>query len=200
MARAGGSRRGTPLDLIAARFRAPAHAIAIGANIAAALSDIHRRGVIHRDIKPAHVLVLEDGSVRLTGFRIASLLRVDPSVASVQGTFAYMAPEQTGRMNRPVDQRADLYALGVTLYALLTGRLPFEAADPLELVHAHIAKSAAAPETLDERVPRSVSAVVQKLLAKHPEDRYYGAAGVARDLVRCNEALQRGMAEPSDSS
>ncbi len=187
---------GAPLDSIASRFRAPAHAIAIGAKIAAALAQIHLRGVIHRDIKPAHVLVLENGSVRLTGFRIASLLRVDASPVSVQGTFAYMAPEQTGRMNRPVDQRADLYALGVTLYALLTGRLPFEATDPLELVHAHIAKSAAAPETLDERVPGSVSALVLKLLAKHPEDRYYGASAVARDLVRCNEYLQQGRTEP----
>lgn len=187
---------GAPLNSIVSRFRAPAHAIAMGAQIAAALAEIHRRGVIHRDIKPAHVLVLADGSIRITGFRIASLLRVDASAVSVQGTFAYMAPEQTGRMNRPVDQRADLYSLGVTLYALLTGRLPFDAEDPLELVHAHIAKSAAAPDTLDERVPGSVSAVVQKLLAKHPEDRYYGAAAVARDLLRCNEYLLCGRTEP----
>ena len=187
---------GAPLDSIASRFRAPARAIAVCTKIAGALDEIHRRGVIHRDIKPAHVLVLADGSVRLTGFRISSLPREASSTAAVQGSFGYMAPEQTGRMNRAVDQRADLYALGVTLYVLLTGRLPFEAADPLELVHAHLARQPAPPETLDERVPRSVGAIVLKLLAKQPEDRYYGAAGVARDLARCAEALERGETEP----
>lgn len=187
---------GQPLDRVAYRYREPARAAALGAKIAAALADVHRRGVVHRDLKPQHILVLEDGTVRLTGFRMASLLRVDNSVAVIQGSLAYMAPEQTGRMNRPVDKRADLYALGVTLYGLLTGRLPFEATDPLELIHAHIARAPPAPESLDERVPPSVSALVLKLLSKHAEDRYHGAAAVERDLLRCVEALDRGDKGP----
>lgn len=183
---------GEALDQISARYREPTEAVAIGIKIAEALSEVHRRGVVHRDVKPHHVIVLDDGSIRLTGFRVASLLRIDASVASVQGTLAFMAPEQTGRMNRPVDKRADLYALGVTLYALVTGRLPFQATDPLELIHAHIAIAPAPPDEVADGIPAALSAIVLKLLSKHAEDRYHGAAGVARDLERCAAALAQG--------
>jgi len=98
---------GEPLNRIAARFRAPTNALALGAKIVGALAEVHCRGVIHRDIKPHHVLVFDDESVQLTDFRSASLLRVDGAVTSMPGSPAYMAPEQTGRMNRPVDKRAD---------------------------------------------------------------------------------------------
>ena len=187
---------GQPLDAIAARFRAPEHAVRLAAKIAGALAEIHRRGVIHLDLTPNHVIILADGSVRLTGFRTASLLRVDSSVSTVRGSLAYMAPEQTGRMNRPVDKRADLYALGVTLYELLVGRLPFEGKDLLEWTHAHLAKAPTPPEQLDERVPLSASAIVLKLLSKQAEDRYHSAGGVQRDLERCADAIARGERSP----
>lgn len=186
---------GKPLDRVAHRFRDPERALRLAARIAEALDEVHRAGVVHGDIKPEHVIVLDDGTVRLTGFRIASLLRVT-SASTTRGTFAYMAPEQTGRMNRPVDKRADLYSLGVLLYELLTGQRPFEARDPLEWIHAHIAKVPAPPETVDERVPLAASAIVLRLLSKHAEDRYHGASGVQRDLERCAEDVARGAAAP----
>ena len=122
--------------------------LAIG--IAAALGEAHRRGLVHKDVKPANILVsCADGLTRLTGFGIASRLpreRQAPEPPEViAGTLAYMAPEQTGRMNRSIDSRSDLYALGVTFYQLLTGRLPFSAADPMEWVHGHIARKPVAP-------------------------------------------------------
>jgi serine/threonine protein kinase len=114
--------------------------------IAAALTQVHRRGLIHKDIKPANILVNgASGEVRLTGFGIASRLpreRQTPAPpASIAGTLAYMAPEQTGRMNRSIDSRSDLYALGVTFYQMLTGSLPFAAADLMEWVHCHSPES-----------------------------------------------------------
>jgi serine/threonine protein kinase len=118
--------------------------------VAAALTQVHRRGLVHKDIKPANILVdRATGAVRLTGFGIASRLprewqaQVPPE--SIAGTLAYMAPEQTGRMNRSIDARSDLYALGVTLYQMLTGALPFTATDPMEWVHCHIARKPMAP-------------------------------------------------------
>src|SRR5262249_40733457 len=135
-----------------------------------------------RDIKLAHVFVNGvTGQVWLLGFGIASPLpreRQAPAPPErIAGTLAYMAPEQTGRMNRSIDARSDLYALGVTLYELLTGRLPFTASEPMEWVHCHLARR---PE-----VPRAVSALIMKLLAKTAEDRYQTAAGLERDLPRC---------------
>ncbi len=180
---------GMPLNRIAGRFRVPARAVALCAKVAAALSEVHLRGVVHRDLKPHHVLVLDDGSVRLTDFRYASLVRFDSAATPIHGSLAYMAPEQSGRMNRSVDKRADLYSLGVTLYELLTGRLPFDANDSLEWIHAHIAKIPLAPSELDERVPASAEAIVLKLLSKHAEDRYHGATGLQRDLERCASKL-----------
>jgi PAS domain S-box-containing protein len=160
--------------------------IAIG--LAAAVGQVHRHGLIHKDIKPANVLVDDAGSVRLTGFGIASrLLRecqapVPPEVLA--GTLAYMAPEQTGRMNRSIDGRSDLYSLGITLYQMLTGTLPFAAADSLEWVHCHIARQPTPP---GERaaVPAPLSMITMKLLAKNAEDRYRTASGVEADLRRC---------------
>src|SRR5216683_1954322 len=111
--------------------------------LAAALTQVHRTGLVHKDIKPANILVNRTtGEVRLTGFGIASRLpreRQAPAPPeSIAGTLAYMAPEQTGRMNRSIDSRSDLYSLGVTFYQMLTGSLPFTAADPMEWVHCHI--------------------------------------------------------------
>jgi serine/threonine protein kinase len=123
--------------------------VAIG--IAAALGHLHARGLVHKDVKPANILVNSADAVRLTGFGIASRLARQPRASDpsdiLNGTLAYMAPEQTGRMNRSVDSRGDLYALGVTLYEMLTGALPFIATDPIEWVHCHVAKRPLAPSS-----------------------------------------------------
>jgi PAS domain S-box-containing protein len=158
--------------------------------VATALTQVHRRSLVHKDIKPANILVNRTtGEVKLTGFGIASRLpreRQAPAPPeSIAGTLAYMAPEQTGRMNRSIDARSDLYALGVTLYQMLTGSLPFSAADPMEWVHCHIARKPVPPSDRLESVPAAVSNLVLKLLAKTAEERYQTAAGLERDLRRC---------------
>jgi PAS domain S-box-containing protein len=162
--------------------------VAVG--LATALARLHERGLIHKDIKPANILVKAGtGAVWLTGFGIASRLpreRQAPAPPEViAGTLAYMAPEQTGRMNRSIDFRCDLYALGVTLYEMLTGRLPFTASDPMEWVHCHIARQPAPPDERVGGVPGPISGIVMKLLAKNAEDRYQTAAGLAVDLRKC---------------
>jgi len=127
--------------------------------------------------------------VWLTGFGIASRLpreRQSPEAPEfIAGTLAYMAPEQTGRMNRSIDSRTDLYALGVTLYEMLTGSLPFTASDPMEWVHCHIARLPAPPSERLKNLPGAVSAIIMKLLAKTAEERYQTAAGAESDLRRC---------------
>jgi PAS domain S-box-containing protein len=156
--------------------------------LAAALGQVHRRGLIHKDIKPANVLVDAADNVWLTGFGIASRLPYERQAPSppeiIAGTLAYMAPEQTGRMNRSIDTRSDLYSLGVTLYQMLTGGLPFAAADPLEWVHCHIARQPT-PPGVRASVPEPLSAIAMKLLAKSAEERYRTAAGLEADLRRC---------------
>ena len=158
--------------------------------MAAALGKLHQRGLIHKDIKPANILVdSASGAVWLTGFGIASRLpreRQSPEPPEViAGTLAYMAPEQTGRMNRSIDSRSDLYSLGVTFYEMLTGALPFTAADPMEWVHCHIARQPVPPDERAAGIPGPLSAIVMKLLAKTAEERYQTAAGVEADLRRC---------------
>ncbi len=162
--------------------------LAIG--IAAALSKVHIRGLIHKDVKPANVLVNSaTGAVRLMGFGIASRLpreRHSPGAPEfIAGTLPYMAPEQTGRMNRSIDSRSDLYSLGVTLYEMLTGSLPFIASDPMEWVHCHIARQPEPPGERLKSIPPMLSAIVMKLLAKTAEERYQTAIGLKRDLRRC---------------
>src|SRR5258705_3385016 len=147
--------------------------LAIG--IAAALGQLHRRRLVPKDIKPANVVVSRaDGRVRLNGFGLASRLpreRQAPEPPdTMAGTLAYMAPEQTGRMNRWIDGRSDLYSLGVVLYQMLTGSLPFTASDPMEWIHCHVAKKPVPPGDVKADVPAAVSRIVMKLLAKTAED------------------------------
>jgi PAS domain S-box-containing protein len=162
----------------------------LGIGIAEAVGQLHKRHIIHKDLKPSNVLVaLENGRAWLTGFGIASRLTRERQPLEppefIAGTLAYMAPEQTGRMNRSVDSRSDLYALGVTLYELLTGSLPFTASDPMEWVHSHVARQPIPPNQRAKNLPLQVSAIIMKLLAKTPEDRYQTAFGAKRDLERC---------------
>ena len=175
-------RAGRPMDV--------ADVLRVGAGVAAALRQLHGGGLIHKDIKPANVMTdWGTGRVWLRGFGIASRLprerRPPEPPEFIAGTLAYMAPEQTGWMNRSIDARSDLYALGVVIYELLTGSLPFTASDPMACVHAHIARRPVPPAERRHDLPDVVSAIVMKLLAKTAEDRYQTAAAVERDLRRC---------------
>jgi PAS domain S-box-containing protein len=177
---------GQPLELT--RF------LSLAINLAKAVGQLHRHGLIHKDIKPANMLVDANGNVRLTGFGIASRLpheRQHPAPPEIiAGTFPYMAPEQTGRMNRSIDARSDLYSLGVTFYEMLTGSLPFAATDAMEWIHCHIARRPTPPSDRISGLPTPVEGIVLKLLAKAAEDRYQTAAGVEADLRSCLIAWQ----------
>jgi PAS domain S-box-containing protein len=158
--------------------------------LSAALGRLHQQGFVHKDIKPTNFIVNSaTGQVWLTGFGIASRLpreRQSPEPPEfIAGTLPYMAPEQTGRMNRSIDSRSDLYALGVTFYEMLTGSLPFTASDAMEWVHCHIARQPVPPGERLADIPAPVSAIILKLLAKTAEERYQTAAGVESDLARC---------------
>lgn len=164
-----------------------AEVLAIAIQLATILHDLYQHRVMHKDIKPANILIHpETQQIKLIDFSIASLLPKEteeikhPNV--LEGTLAYIAPEQTGRMNRGVDYRADFYALGVTLFELLTGQLPFQSDDPLELVHCHIAKPAPSICDLRPEVPAVMGQIVTKLMAKNVEDRYQSALGLKYDL------------------
>jgi PAS domain S-box-containing protein len=173
--------RGRPLDL--PRFMRTAIGLAV------ALGRTHRQGLIHKDVKPANALVDEFGRVWLTGFGIASRLPRERQTLEppefIAGSLPYMAPEQTGRMNRSIDSRSDLYSLGVTLYEMSTGTLPFTASDPMEWVHCQIARQPESPRERAPEVSEAVSAIIMKLLAKTAEERYQTAVGLERDLQRC---------------
>jgi PAS domain S-box-containing protein len=169
--------------------------LCLGIRISGAVAELHKRSLIHKDLKPANIFVAPElGRIWLTGFGIASGLvreQHSPDVPEfIAGTLAYMAPEQTGRMNRSIDSRSDLYSLGVTLYEMLTGGLPFTASDPMEWVHCHIARQPVPPSDRLREVPGSVSAIIMKLLAKTAETRYQTAAGVESDLQRCLTELE----------
>src|SRR5258706_9099998 len=192
---------GEPLDrLLGGPLEMPEF-LRIAIPLAGALRQVHERGLVHKDIKPGNVLVnMESGGVWLTGFGIAARIpreRQNPEPPEViAGTLANMAPEQTGRMNRSVDSRSDLYSLGITFYEMLTGTLPFTATDPMGWVHCQIARNPTPP---GERatVPGPIWAMVRKLLAKTAEDRSQTAAGVEADLRRClAEWASHGRIDP----
>ncbi|BAZ18111.1 serine/threonine protein kinase [Calothrix sp. NIES-4071] len=168
--------------------------LVIAISLASILIDLDRIGIIHKDIKPSNILInIETGQVKLTNFGFSSRLYLEKQTISspnlLEGTLAYMAPEQTGRMNRSIDYRTDFYSLGVTLYEMLTFRLPFISDDPLELVHCHIAKQPVPPHMV-VKIPQPVSDIVMKLLAKNAEERYQSAAGLKFDLENCLQQLE----------
>ncbi|MFS0513886.1 AAA family ATPase [Nostoc sp. UIC 10607] len=182
-------------ELIATQTTTLITFLKVGINLAHILGELHAQQIIHKDIKPDNILINPDsGEAKLIDFSISSRLdKENPTLSNphlLEGTLAYMSPEQTGRMNRAVDYRTDFYSLGVTLYEMLTGILPFEAVDAMELIHCHIAKTPAAPcsETVCrvlEDVPEAISAIILKLLAKTAEERYQSAWGLKADLEEC---------------
>jgi predicted ATPase/two-component sensor histidine kinase len=180
---------GSPLSSFQRQSLDLDHFLRIAIAIARSLRQLHNKGLIHRDLRPANLLLDEKWRVWLTGFGVATTLpreRVAPILAeATSDSLKYMAPEQTGRMNRSIDARSDLYSLGVTLYEMLTGALPFNAAGPMEWIHCHIARQPRPPSDQIKGVPGPVSAIVLKLLAKTAEDRYQTAAGVEADLRHC---------------
>ena len=160
------------------------------------LDILYRERIIHKDIKPANILINpETKQVKLIDFSIASLLPRETqeiqTANALEGTLAYLSPEQTGRMNRGIDYRSDFYALGVTLYELLTGQLPFVSDDPMELLHCHLAKTPIPVHHVNLNIPLVLSKIIGKLMAKNAENRYQSALGIKHDLERCLEQLDR---------
>lgn len=171
--------------------------LSIAVQIAQAIHEIHQTGVIHKDINPNNILFDEEtNSIQIIDFGISSRLdyktEQQRNPEKLQGTLLYIAPEQTGRMNRLVDKRSDLYSFGVILYELFTGQLPFIANDQMELVHQHIAQAPLSPTLLSISIPVVISDIILKLMAKNAEDRYQSAAGLVLDLKRALEDLELG--------
>ena len=157
------------------------------------LGEIHQRNIIHKDIKPHNIVYnTESGKLEIIDFGSASLLSRETAninmANSMEGTLAFISPEQTGRMNRMVDYRTDFYSLGVTFYRLVTGKLPFEFHDALELIHSHIAILPESPEKF--WIPKAISEIILKLMSKNAEDRYMSAVGLLYDLEWCSEHKQ----------
>ncbi|MBD1821580.1 AAA family ATPase [Cyanobacteria bacterium FACHB-DQ100] len=165
----------------------------IAIHLTSVLAQLHQQNILHKDIKPENILVNEKMSeIRLIDFGISTRLPSEnsPTINVLEGTLSYMSPEQTGRMNRSIDYRTDFYSLGVTFYEMLTGQLPFQATDTLEIIHCHIAKAPVPPHLINSDIPEAVSDIVMKLLAKTAEDRYQSALGLKTDLEMCLEMLQ----------
>ena len=159
------------------------------------LANIHAANIIHKDINPSNIVYNpKTEQLKIIDFGISSRLSRENQIVrnphKLEGTLAYIAPEQTGRMNRGIDYRSDFYALGITLYELLTNKVPFETTDPIELVHCHIAQQPVAPHELISSISPAISQIVMKLLAKIPEERYQSAWGLKADLEECLRQLQ----------
>ena len=174
----------------------------ISAEAAAVLGHLHLEGIVHRAVKPRNILVDPiTEEIRLANFGALSLLTHENDEVYnpdfVAGTLVYMSPEQTGRMNRTVDYRTDIYSLGITLYEALTGWPPFFSPDPLDLIHAHIAVTPKPPREINPHIPATVSDIVLRCLAKNPEERYQNGFGLAADLQECSRRLEdTGRIEP----
>ena len=169
----------------------------LGIELARVLSEVHRAGIVHKDINPSNIIVSgPERKLMLVDYGIASSFAEErpgfTHQSDIAGTLAYMAPEQTGRTGRAVDQRADLYAFGVTLYELTVGRKPFESEDLLDLIHDHLVRLPAPAIEVKPTLPPMVSAIIMKLLEKEADLRYQSADGLCRDLMRLHDALSRG--------
>ncbi|MEB3337100.1 MAG: AAA family ATPase [Leptolyngbyaceae bacterium] len=192
---------GMPLSTLLSQRSLSLHEfLAIAIQLTETLGQIHQQQVIHKNVKTANVLFNSlTGQVKLVDFSLATRLSRESQTVSnphlLEGTLAYLSPEQTGRMNRSIDYRTDFYSLGVVFYELLTGQLPFQSTDPLELVHCHLAKTPFSPKKMAQacglpEIPQAISDLVMKLLAKAAEDRYQNALGLKADLETCLEMLE----------
>jgi predicted ATPase/class 3 adenylate cyclase len=187
----------TAREAFAGGTRPVATFLDVAVKIAQALEQVHAAGIVHKDVNPGNVLVnLENGTVKLIDFGISSKVELHAhhlgNPARLEGTLAYISPEQTGRMNRVVDYRTDFYSLGVSFYEMLTGALPFPSSDPMELVHSHIARTPEPPHRLRSDVPEALSVLVGRLMAKDADERYQSAQGLLADLEECRRRWEQG--------
>ncbi len=182
-------------NLITAKHLEINEFLSLAIHLAETLAQLHENKIIHKDIKPQNIIInRKTGQIKIIDFSIATHLERENQILSspnlLEGTLAYMSPEQTGRMNRSIDYRTDFYSLGVTFYEMLTGKLPHQATDLLELIHCHIAKRPVPPHQQIGEIPQAISDIVMKLLAKTAEDRYQSARGLKADLEICRHQLQ----------
>lgn len=170
----------------------------ISIKIVSAIDELHRHQIIHKDIKPDNILINSNTKeIKITDFSISTILPreiqflTNPDV--LEGTLAYISPEQTGRMNRGIDYRTDYYSLGVTLFELLTGELPFNNDKPLELIYCHISQQPSAKKIINSNIPGIISEIICKLMEKNAEDRYQSACGLKYDLELCLQQQQKNQ-------
>ncbi len=187
---------GLPLRKLmdAARLDLP-DSLKVAVSLTGTLKEVHRQGILHKMINPFNIFVdPASGTVKLTGFGLATRLpRENLTTLSPQlsgETLPYISPEQTGRMNRPLDYRSDFYSLGATLYELFTGRVPFHSREAMEIIHAHIARQPVPLDKITPQVPKTLSNMVMKLMAKRAETRYQSHSGLTADLLACVEQLE----------
>ncbi|MDZ7991351.1 MAG: AAA family ATPase [Nostoc sp. EfeVER01] len=183
------------LDQLLDQFQQPVPFLKIAIEITSKLAQIHTHHIVHKDIKPQNILInLETNQVKIADFGIAAFIPYQQQIVSsssrIEGSLPYLSPEQTGRMNRGIDHRSDLYSLGITFYEMLTGQLPFQGKDPLEWVHCHIAKSPLFPSKLNSDIPQMLCEIIMKLLSKVAEQRYQSALGLQFDLEKCLKQLE----------
>ncbi|BBD69807.1 multi-sensor hybrid multi-kinase [Nostoc commune NIES-4072] len=183
------------LDQLLDQFQQPVSFLKIAIEITSKLAQIHTYHIVHKDIKPQNILInLENNQVKIADFGIATFIPYQQQIISsssrIEGSLPYLSPEQTGRMNRGIDHRSDLYSLGITFYEMLTSQLPFQGKDPLEWVHCHIAKSPPSPKKLNSDIPQILCDIISKLLSKVAEQRYQSALGLQFDLERCLKQLE----------
>ncbi|MCP4132037.1 MAG: AAA family ATPase [bacterium] len=189
----------TLAEILSSTILSPEEFLTLAVEITEIIENIHKRNIIHKDINPTNIIRnTEKNITRIIDFGIATELpREITSVKNanvLEGTVAYISPEQTGRMNRSLDYRTDFYSLGVTFYWMITGRLPFESKDLLKQVHSHIAVQAVSPHKIDNSIPAAISGIIMKLMDKNAEDRYQSAHGLKADLERCRRELQNSGA------
>jgi predicted ATPase/class 3 adenylate cyclase/GAF domain-containing protein/tRNA A-37 threonylcarbamoyl transferase component Bud32 len=167
------------------------------------LGQVHDRKIVHKNVIPSNILIHpESRELRLIDFSSSSELsreHLDNMTMSkrIEGSLPYISPEQTGRMNRDIDYRTDYYSLGVSFYQLLTGQLPFTANDPLEWVHCHISRQPPSPASINRQIPKGLSAIILKLMAKNAEERYQSSEGLIADLVTCRQRWKEGKDDES---